>query len=171
VICAAVSLATARVLRGQVTVMCAARADVTGTKRERFNTVMGFFELDSAKSYCIHPVLGLVLFWVDAPTAGTITDDATKGICYRCCPKEQIEAARDKQVKTPVSPLPFKMDKQGLCDFAWAWLQKGADYGSRPDTDGDSERGWRVYNEGWGHVSGNCYAIVAIQPFWFVYGK
>lgn len=66
--------------------------------------------------------------------------------------------------------LPFTLDAEGAADFARRWLAE-ADYGSQPDHDGDNGRGWRVYNEGWGHVDGHRSAIVAITPVWAMYGK
>src|SRR5690349_24893058 len=44
-----------------------------------------------------------------------------------------------------------------------AWLAE-ADYGPQPDHDGDNSKGWRIYNEAWGHVDNLWGAIVAIQP-------
>lgn len=66
--------------------------------------------------------------------------------------------------------LPFRMDAAGAADFAARWLAE-ADYGPMPDHDGDSKRGWHLYNEGWGHVDDDFYAIIAVAPAWSVYGK
>lgn len=51
-----------------------------------------------------------------------------------------------------------------------AWLAE-QNYGSQPDHDGDNGKGWRVYNEAWGHVGGSRYAICGIEPVWLEYGK
>lgn len=51
-----------------------------------------------------------------------------------------------------------------------AWLQK-VDYGEEPDHDGFNTKGWRIFNEGWGHILGSPYASVAIQPLWAMHGK
>src|ERR1700761_4976024 len=47
--------------------------------------------------------------------------------------------------------LPFKLDAAGAADFARRWLAE-TDYGEQPDHDGDNGKGWKLYNEGWGHV-------------------
>lgn len=67
-------------------------------------------------------------------------------------------------------PFPFKMDAVGAADFATRWLAQ-ADYGHKPDHDGDNGRGWRLYNECWGHVDDDSAAFVAIAPAWAMYGK
>lgn len=74
-----------------------------------------------------------------------------------------------------VVAFPFKMDASGAAEFANRWLAE-QDYGEEPDHDGSNGRGFRVFNEGWGHVklmSGATehYAIVAVEPAWAVYGK
>jgi hypothetical protein len=66
--------------------------------------------------------------------------------------------------------LPFKMDSKRATDFTVAWLSE-VDYGKQPDHDGDNGKGWRVFNEAWGHVGGYWQAFVAIQPQWAMYGK
>lgn len=66
--------------------------------------------------------------------------------------------------------LPFKLDAVGACDFARRWLAE-ADYGKQPDHDGSNSKGWRVYNEAWGHVEDVRRAIVAVAPAWAMHGK
>lgn len=66
--------------------------------------------------------------------------------------------------------LPFKMDAEGAADFARRWLAE-ADYGNQPDHDGDNEKGWRLYNEAWGHVDSHWGAFVAVAPEWAMHGK
>lgn len=66
--------------------------------------------------------------------------------------------------------LPFKLDAKGAADFAARWLAE-ADYGKQPDHDGDNEKGWRVYNEAWGHVDDEYAGFVAVTPSWAMYGK
>lgn len=73
--------------------------------------------------------------------------------------------------KTPhVNKLPFKMKYDMATDFALSWLAE-QDYGRQPDHDGDNEKGWRVYNEAWGHVENDSCAFLAITPTWAMYGK
>lgn len=66
--------------------------------------------------------------------------------------------------------LPFKLDAESATDFAWNWLRE-ASYTREPDHDGDNGKGFRVYNEAWGHVDGAYQAIVAIETCWMMYGK
>jgi len=66
--------------------------------------------------------------------------------------------------------LPFKMDADGAADFARRWLEE-ADYGREPDHDGDNGKGWRLYNEAWGHIDEDRYAVIAVAPAWAMYGK
>lgn len=66
--------------------------------------------------------------------------------------------------------LPFKLDAAGAADFARRWLAE-ADYGREPDHDGDNGKGWRLYNEGWGHVDGEYQGFIAVTPQWAMYGK
>lgn len=68
------------------------------------------------------------------------------------------------------TPLPAPMDAEAAIPFIKAWLAE-ADYGKQPDHDGDNGKGWRIYNEAWGHVARNHYAFVAIEPEWIMYGK
>lgn len=66
--------------------------------------------------------------------------------------------------------LPFKLDADGASDFARRWLEE-ADYGREPDHDGSNGKGWRIYNEGWGHVDNDHYGVIAVTPVWAMYGK
>jgi hypothetical protein len=66
--------------------------------------------------------------------------------------------------------LPYPMDCTAATEFVWNWL-KTAGYGEQPDHDGDNARGFRVYNESWGHVGNEWQAFVAIRPEWQMYGK
>ena len=66
--------------------------------------------------------------------------------------------------------LPFSLDAAGAADFAIRWLRE-QEYGCEPDHDGDNRRGWRLYNESWGHVDNDYSAFVAVAPAWALYGK
>lgn len=66
--------------------------------------------------------------------------------------------------------FPFKMDADGAADFARRWLSQ-TEYGHEPDHDGDNGKGWRLYNEGWGHIDGDNYGVIAVAPVWAMYGK
>lgn len=63
-----------------------------------------------------------------------------------------------------------RMTVSEAADFAWQWLQE-QDYGPQPDHDGDNERGFRIYCEGWGYVANDYRAICAVQPKWAMFGK
>lgn len=66
--------------------------------------------------------------------------------------------------------LPFTLDFVGASQWAHRWL-KEQDYGREPDHDGNNSKGWRVFNENWGHIGDDFYAFVAIQPAWAMHGK
>lgn len=67
-----------------------------------------------------------------------------------------------------------------LIDHVWAWL-KTPDAEAVPldggwdddiDTDGHNSIGWRVFNEGWGHVgAASWYAICGIKRVYLWHGK
>ena len=74
-------------------------------------------------------------------------------------------------------------DSYNVTEFAWKWLQEEWDeklenrvacdpeapaYGSSDVWD---EKGFRVYNERWGHVGNYSYAVCAIQPAFIWIGK
>lgn len=69
-----------------------------------------------------------------------------------------------------MTPLPALMDAEAAEPFVRAWLAE-QDYGPEPDHDGDNEKGWRAYCEGWGHVASKYAAFIAIEPVWLMYGK
>jgi hypothetical protein len=71
---------------------------------------------------------------------------------------------------TRSTQLPYPMKHAQTAEFVLGWLAQ-ADYGRQPDHDGDNGKGWRVYNESWGHVDGEWQAFVAIEPVWAMYGK
>lgn len=51
-----------------------------------------------------------------------------------------------------------------------AWLEQ-VDYPREPGHDGSNSKGWRVYNEAWGHIGNDRSAFVAIEPAWLMHGK
>jgi hypothetical protein len=125
--------------------------DITSEGRDEFNMAVGLAmaHVPGGKvvAYCMHPDRGMVLFW-------------------DWDPKENGSFEGH-----PVQKLLYQMNAKALSDFAWGWLLGGSDYGEEPDHDGDNHKGWRVYNESWGHV-GDCWrARLAIHPEWALYGK
>jgi hypothetical protein len=70
-------------------------------------------------------------------------------------------------------PLLTKLAWKEAADLAWTWLenQPKEQYRDYLDHDGSNNKGFKVYNESWGHVSGSFYAILAVLPVWAWYGK
>lgn len=75
----------------------------------------------------------------------------------------------DQNVKD-LNRFPAVMGPDELETIIRAWLSE-RHYGPQPDHDGDNDKGWRVYNEGWTHVSGEWQAFAAVEPVWLMYGK
>ncbi len=67
-------------------------------------------------------------------------------------------------------PLPYPLNMEQAIQFVEGWLGRAA-YGREPDHDGDNGKGWRAFNNGWGHVAWHHYGIVGIQPVWMMYPK
>lgn len=68
-------------------------------------------------------------------------------------------------------PLLYEMEVDEVIGFVWGWLERTSPKEKQPDHDGDNEKGFRVYNEDWGHVDNKWEAFVAITPIWAMYGK
>jgi len=73
----------------------------------------------------------------------------------------------------PANILPYAMDWKAAADLAWGWLseRKKEDYREYLDHDGSNGKGFKAYNEDWGHVAGSHYGILAVLPVWAWYGK
>ena len=75
--------------------------------------------------------------------------------------------------------LPSSMGPQSLAPMIREWLSSDEaesmaceGYDANPnDSDVETEFGWRVYVEDWGHVGGNHAAICAVRPAYMWYGK
>jgi hypothetical protein len=67
--------------------------------------------------------------------------------------------------------LPFPIDADMVADLAIGWIEKTATFDEQMDVDGTIKKGWRVFNESWGHVHGCYQAMFAITPEWSYYGK
>lgn len=70
-----------------------------------------------------------------------------------------------------MTPFPYEMSITDATNFVSGWLQKTEPNHPRPDHDGDNEKGFRIFNEDWGHVFGEWQAFIAITPIWAMYGK
>lgn len=69
-----------------------------------------------------------------------------------------------------IIPFPVPVTSDAAAEIALSWLEN-QDYGRGPDTDGSAKKGFRVYNEAWGHAGGSYLGFAAIKPAWIVYGK
>lgn len=70
----------------------------------------------------------------------------------------------------PFTPLPVRIDGKTAAEMAKAWLET-QDYGTNPPWDGTHTKGYRLYNESYGHAGGHFQGFAAIKPHWIVYGK
>ena len=66
------------------------------------------------------------------------------------------------------NPVPF-MPRE-MSRIVGNWLAS-VDYGPEPRTDGSTDKGFRIYNEAWGHVDGDWRAFAAIEPAKSIRGK
>jgi hypothetical protein len=78
--------------------------------------------------------------------------------------------SEDKSVNSV--KLPVALNWKGAAELAWQWLsdQPEENYQDYLDHDGSNGKGFRVYNEVWGHVISH-YAIIAVLPIWAWHGK
>ena len=76
-------------------------------------------------------------------------------------------------IMIPANKLPYPMGWQAAADLAWGWLtnQPEESYKDYLDHDGSDGKGFKVYNEDWGHVAGSHYAFLGVLPVWAWYGK
>ncbi len=118
--------------------------DVVSRHREMFNLAMQLafcgegFKPHIATHYLIHPEKGFCLFW------------------------EKPTKAETKEVQV----LPYGMNYTQAAELIWGWLidpQTPLVKKCPSGGDVDNLRGWRVYNEDWGHILGDSYGIVAVQ--------
>lgn len=74
--------------------------------------------------------------------------------------------------KPGYTPLPAPIGLDMAAAMVVAWLEsENTVYGPELDHDGSNSRGWRAYNESWGHVSEEWEAFLAIHPNWAWHGK
>jgi hypothetical protein len=68
-------------------------------------------------------------------------------------------------------PFPVPIGPEHAATLIEEWL-KVQEYGLQPGHDGSIGRGFRLYNEAWGHVEPYGWpAFVAVEPCWAWYGK
>jgi len=78
--------------------------------------------------------------------------------------------SEDKSVNS--IKLPVDLNWEGAANLAWQWLQNQPNEKYQEDLDhaGSNSKGFRVYNEAWGHIKSH-YAVVGIVPIWAWHGK
>lgn len=114
----------------------------------------------------------LVLFWTKPPEK--CTREWTEREFVKELPATHEQRRRCSQqfdIKAEAFVAAIDSDRAAANVQDWLTLNGGADYGKKPDIDGDCGKGWRVFNESWGHVYGMYHAICAVQPVWAMYGK
>lgn len=106
-----------------------------------------------ATHYLVHPEHGFILLWNEESISTKFN---------------HIENIKITSVK-----LPYAMSWQQASEFVWGWLQNEptSNYREYCDHDGSNGKGFKVYNEAWGHVAGLHYAFLAVLPTWAWYGK
>ena len=105
------------------------------------NTAVGWSERENDRG-----VKRLVFYWVDP---GKLSGEAA-------------EAGYTK--------LPYPHDAKQIAAVIKGWLDQ-VKYHRQPDHDGDNGKGFRLYNEAWGHVDKDWQAFLAVSPAWAMYGK
>lgn len=72
-----------------------------------------------------------------------------------------------------VTPFVSPADMDECARIASAWLKtvSAEILKSKPDIDGSSGHGWRLYTDSWGRIEGHVYSFVAVRPEWALYGK
>lgn len=66
--------------------------------------------------------------------------------------------------------LPYPMNLEQTIEFIRGWLAQ-VERGREPSHDGDNGKGFRTFQDFWGHVAGYHCAIIGVQPEWAMYGK
>jgi hypothetical protein len=114
----------------------------------------------------------LVLFWVKPPERCTREWKEREFVKELPAGRTQyIDRSQSYDIKAESFVVPIDAERAAANVHDWLTLKGGANYGEQPDHDGDNGKGWRVFNESWGHVFGMYQAICAVQPAWAMYGK
>jgi hypothetical protein len=80
--------------------------------------------------------------------------------------------ARPSHSKPGYTPLPAPINLDMAAAMVVSWLESESTvYGPELDHDGSNSRGWRAYNEAWGHVDEEWEAFLAVEPHWAWHGK
>jgi hypothetical protein len=136
------------------------RFDITARSPEMLKLALKVaFELDDDKPYVYGYSMG------PAPKESASAAGGEWG-----ANKAKARLVLYKYESAKATPLPYKMNFEQALSFVQGWLQN-AGYGPQPDHDGSNSKGWRVYNEAWGHVNDDWAGFVAIEPVWALHGK
>lgn len=127
--------------------------DITSKGREHFDAAVRLAKSshDAAAAMCVHPVHGLVFFWM-GPTLGAV---------------DTFDGHRIDALAFPVKGA------EALANLAWEWLTAVVDYGQEPDLDGSVSKGFRVRSRV--RTDKYCAAshrvLFAVEPVWALLGK
>lgn len=76
--------------------------------------------------------------------------------------------------KPSFNKFPVPLDPKGMAELAWQWLDSLTKDDFKPsaynDGDVDNVRGWLVFTQAWGHVTG-WQSFVGVQPYSCWIGK
>lgn len=88
-------------------------------------------------------------------------------------PKRLVFYRYGENQSSDIVKHPFPMDYAAVSNFCLEWLKTldNEDFADEIDLDGDLAKGWRVWNESWGHVDGHYGTLFAISPNWAWIGK
>lgn len=125
-----------------------------------------------ATHYYEHPTAGFILLWHEDTFESAVkgesakTKDGFPGVHLADCKCSYC-------LRVPANKLPYPMAWKEAADLAWGWLlnQPKEKYQEYLDHDGSNGKGFRVYNEDWGHVAKSHYAFLGVLPVWAWYGK
>lgn len=67
--------------------------------------------------------------------------------------------------------LPYSMFTNDVINFVWGWLESVSPMSAKPDHDGDNEKGFKIYTDGWGHGKFGWQSFVNVTPIWAMHGK
>lgn len=134
---------------------------------ERESPIMDNFQMDIRSRVKTHFDEALRIAFDAAP--------GRKATHYRITEKYGFILYWDGDGVKGVIAFPYEMSYKDAIPFVWGWLQK-VDYDiyEEPCDDGgdvENVKGFRIFNEMWGHVDGDHYAFIAVKPAWAWLGK
>lgn len=97
-------------------------------------------------------------------SVGYIVDKRVSG------PDRLIFFWTEPEANERINVFPGSADAKLLSAIIQSWLDE-VPYGGQPDHDGSNKKGFRLYNEAWGHIGSHREAFLAVEPAWALYGK